>query len=398
MSALQQPLVNPSPPLYQANDFSYGKEISCTDFSTISIVRHKSTFEKYAWKVPQPHEIAQRHFHAEYKLMTELDHPYCMSVKGTLIAKKKQGMLMALKSSDLFTLIETKRLAERELKSIMHNLVSAVAYLHRNKILHRDIKPENIFLDTDGASLGDFGLAVRIDQPCKEPAGSLAYVAPEVLNKQPYSFPADIWSVGVVMYACLIGDVPYHPLVSKPIATVVSASQLISYQTMPPSLDLGDVKRGLYLDAFLNSPCKQLYTNHSHMPLTLSDKASTSMEALFLEHPSVVIEVLDHCTGRYHYQRATSSTFLVPGTSSWYKYHHSKTGRDYYYKPSNKTLSWVLPTELQTVIRPHPVGFKPMFPRNLASADAKHLLRSMLTYNPDKRITAEQILKSSWFK
>ena len=88
-------------------------------------------------------------------------------------------------------------------------------YLHSFGIVHRDLKLENIMMNnqTDSAipKIVDFGLSKIIGpkQTATEPFGTLGYVAPEVLKKQPYSFSCDVWGIGCILYALLSGALPF---------------------------------------------------------------------------------------------------------------------------------------------------------------------------------------------
>lgn len=86
-------------------------------------------------------------------------------------------------------------------------------------ILHRDIKPSNIIVQNNGGSskLIGFGLSATL-QPMKTTmsdgmiVGTLDYMAPEVVFREPYDFQADIWSLGTVFYECLAGLPPFASL------------------------------------------------------------------------------------------------------------------------------------------------------------------------------------------
>lgn len=85
-------------------------------------------------------------------------------------------------------------------------------------IIHRDLKLENIMMTDNSESampkIIDFGLA-RVLAPTEtseEPYGTLGYVAPEVLKKDPYRFTCDLWSLGCLTYGLLSGALPFdHP-------------------------------------------------------------------------------------------------------------------------------------------------------------------------------------------
>ena len=87
--------------------------------------------------------------------------------------------------------------------------------MHNYGIVHRDLKLENVMMsDTTEESipkLVDFGLAKMIgpNEKALEPFGTLGYVAPEVLKKQPYSTSCDLWSYGCIIYALLSGSLPF---------------------------------------------------------------------------------------------------------------------------------------------------------------------------------------------
>jgi serine/threonine protein kinase len=82
-------------------------------------------------------------------------------------------------------------------------------YLHGNGIIYRDLKPENILVDKSGyLKFIDFGLSKRIDSITYTVCGTPHYLAPEILMGKGYSYAADLYSFGVVLYEMLIGSPP----------------------------------------------------------------------------------------------------------------------------------------------------------------------------------------------
>jgi serine/threonine protein kinase len=119
---------------------------------------------------------------------------------------------------DLFEHLESHGpFAEPDARAIMHQLFSALQYLHARHIVHRDLKPENILLATPAEDadikIADFGLARMISgtQMMKTACGTPGYVAPEVLQNKGYDSGAvDIWSTGVILYILLCGFPPFY--------------------------------------------------------------------------------------------------------------------------------------------------------------------------------------------
>lgn len=91
-------------------------------------------------------------------------------------------------------------------------LLLALKHSHDHKIIHRDIKTSNIFLHQNKVKLGDFGLAknlVSTHQNLQGFMGTPLYIAPELFEENGYSFPADIWSLGVVFFELMNFEIPF---------------------------------------------------------------------------------------------------------------------------------------------------------------------------------------------
>lgn len=97
---------------------------------------------------------------------------------------------------------------------IFLELLVGLGDLHEHRILHRDLKPENCLLDEGGdVKIGDFGsgrmMMSKTSMAKSTTVGTLGYQSPEILNEIPYSYPSDVWSLGVMMYELIVGTVPF---------------------------------------------------------------------------------------------------------------------------------------------------------------------------------------------
>ncbi|CAN2391173.1 Protein kinase C delta [Pristimantis euphronides] len=89
-------------------------------------------------------------------------------------------------------------------------LVCGLQFLHSHDIAHRDLKLDNIMLDGDGhVRIIDLGLACEVSNICGR-AGTLPYMAPEIICGRPYSVAVDWWSLGVVVFRMATGDAPFY--------------------------------------------------------------------------------------------------------------------------------------------------------------------------------------------
>lgn len=116
---------------------------------------------------------------------------------------------------ELFEILEDDDcLPESEVRVIAAQLVSALRYLHEHRIVHRDMKPQNILIGSDGVvKLCDFGFARAMS--CNTLVltsikGTPLYMAPELVQEQPYNYTADLWSLGVILYELFVGTPPFY--------------------------------------------------------------------------------------------------------------------------------------------------------------------------------------------
>lgn len=122
------------------------------------------------------------------------------------------------------------------LSSFAYQISAGLNFLHRRRLVHRDIKPSNILLCTSGkVKLSDFGIAkiMELGSSLAESfVGTFEYMAPERLSGEPYSFVADIWSMGMALHSVAIGRYPFSS--KGDFWEILHAAQQSS-QTLPSS-------------------------------------------------------------------------------------------------------------------------------------------------------------------
>lgn len=124
-------------------------------------------------------------------------------------------------------------LPEDRVAELMKQLAEGLKYLHSYGIIHRDIKPDNIMMtDTSPSAklkIMDFGLSklMHYGEKVVDGFGTLSFVAPEVLQRKPYDFKVDVWSLGVTIFYLLSGDLPFDDIKDdeNTIARKVTSSQ-----------------------------------------------------------------------------------------------------------------------------------------------------------------------------
>jgi NIMA (never in mitosis gene a)-related kinase len=96
---------------------------------------------------------------------------------------------------------------------LAEQMLEGLSYLHANHVLHRDFKPQNCYITKEGViKIGDFGVSklLTASMPqAKTFIGTPFYMAPEVCLSEDYSYPADVWSIGVVLYELYLGKLPF---------------------------------------------------------------------------------------------------------------------------------------------------------------------------------------------
>ncbi|XP_032595136.1 ovarian-specific serine/threonine-protein kinase Lok isoform X1 [Drosophila grimshawi] len=172
----------------------------------------------------------------EAKIMKNLSHPCVVRMHD--IVDKPDSVYMVLefmRGGDLLNRIITKKLLNEDTSKLyFYQMCHAVKYLHDRGITHRDLKPDNVLLESNDEDtllkVSDFGLSkfVHKDSVMRTLCGTPLYVAPEVLitgGRASYTQKVDIWSLGVVLYTCLSGTLPFSDEYGSPAGEQIKKGQ-----------------------------------------------------------------------------------------------------------------------------------------------------------------------------
>lgn len=158
-------------------------------------------------------------FHREARLLARLHHPHIVSVFDFGQAGPFYYLLMELvEGANLRQSMRAGRFSASQALQVVPQICEALQFAHEQGVLHRDIKPENILLDRHGrVKIADFGIAKLVDDNAQEVTltasgavlGTPAYMAPEQIESPTQvDHRADIYSLGVVFYELLTGELP----------------------------------------------------------------------------------------------------------------------------------------------------------------------------------------------
>ncbi|KAI8139168.1 hypothetical protein BJV82DRAFT_673027 [Fennellomyces sp. T-0311] len=202
-----------SPKMTVVGCYSIGETIGEGTYGKVKLGVHQITGKRVAIK-----KISKQHaplMAREIHHHRQLRHPNIITLFEILSTESAIFIVSEYcPNGELFDLLtESGRFTEQRAQAFFRQLVDAIRYCHERNIVHRDLKLENILLDADqNAKICDFGFARHADdkQLLDTFCGSLAYSAPEVISQKRYTGPeTDIWSLGIILYTLLAGELPF---------------------------------------------------------------------------------------------------------------------------------------------------------------------------------------------
>ena len=158
-----------------------------------------------------PHS-GQTAFRNEIRIISRLDHPNIMRLKTAEIVGKRLLLVTELGERTLADVYDRPRPVRTSLH-VLHEVLHALAYAHREGVIHRDVKPENILMWRDGrVKITDFGVSKLVEHPLTHTTvtGTPSYRAPEQAYGRP-TFASDVFAVGLMFYEMVTRSLPRWP-------------------------------------------------------------------------------------------------------------------------------------------------------------------------------------------
>ncbi|XP_058652742.1 calcium/calmodulin-dependent protein kinase type II subunit gamma isoform X19 [Onychostoma macrolepis] len=203
------------------DEYQLYEELGKGAFSVVRRCVKKSTGQEYAAKIINTKKLSARDHQKldrEARICRLLKHPNIVRLHDSIAEEGFHYLVFDLVTGgELFEdIVAREYYSEADASHCINQILESVSHIHQHDIVHRDLKPENLLLASKmkGAAvkLADFGLAIEVQgdqQAWFGFAGTPGYLSPEVLRKDPYGKPVDIWACGVILYILLVGYPPF---------------------------------------------------------------------------------------------------------------------------------------------------------------------------------------------
>ncbi|XP_042093709.1 serine/threonine-protein kinase BRSK2 isoform X9 [Ovis aries] len=179
---------------------------------------HRVTCQKVAVKIVNREKLSESvlmKVEREIAILKLIEHPHVLKLHDVYENKKYLYLVLEhVSGGELFDyLVKKGRLTPKEARKFFRQIISALDFCHSHSICHRDLKPENLLLDEkNNIRIADFGMAsLQVgDSLLETSCGSPHYACPEVIRGEKYDGrKADVWSCGVILFALLVGALPF---------------------------------------------------------------------------------------------------------------------------------------------------------------------------------------------
>ncbi|XP_065119237.1 calcium/calmodulin-dependent protein kinase type II subunit beta isoform X28 [Paramisgurnus dabryanus] len=203
------------------DEYQLYEELGKGAFSVVRRCVKLCTGQEFAAKIINTKKLSARDhqkLEREARICRLLKHPNIVRLHDSISEEGFHYLLFDLVTGgELFEdIVAREYYSEADASHCIHQILESVCHIHHHDIVHRDLKPENLLLASKcknaAVKLADFGLAIEVQgdqQAWFGFAGTPGYLSPEVLRKEAYGKPVDIWACGVILYILLVGYPPF---------------------------------------------------------------------------------------------------------------------------------------------------------------------------------------------
>ncbi|XP_042176712.1 calcium/calmodulin-dependent protein kinase type II subunit gamma isoform X9 [Oncorhynchus tshawytscha] len=203
------------------DEFQLYEELGKGAFSVVRRCVKLCTGQEYAAKIINTKKLSARDhqkLEREARICRLLKHSNIVRLHDSISEEGFHYLLFDLVTGgELFEdIVAREYYSEADASHCITQILDSVHHIHQHDIVHRDLKPENLLLASKcknaAVKLADFGLAIEVQgdqQAWFGFAGTPGYLSPEVLRKEAYGKPVDIWACGVILYILLVGYPPF---------------------------------------------------------------------------------------------------------------------------------------------------------------------------------------------
>lgn len=307
-----------------SDEYELKEELGKGAFSIVRRCIQKSTGLEFAAKIINTKKLSQRDhqkLEREAKICRQLKHPNIVRLHDSIPEESFHYLIFDLVTGgELFEDIVAREFySEVDASHCIQQILDAVRHCHENNIVHRDLKPENLLLASKnkGANvkLADFGLAIEVqgEQTAWYGfAGTPGYLSPEVLKKEPYGKPVDIWACGVILYILLVG---YPPFWDEDQHRLYSQIKAGAYDYPSPEWDTVTAEAKNLINSMLTvNPAKRISASEAlkHPWICNREKFASVV------HRQETVDCLKKFNARRKLKGAILTTMLATRSQTWF--------------------------------------------------------------------------------
>uniref|UniRef100_A0A672M2Q9 calcium/calmodulin-dependent protein kinase n=1 Tax=Sinocyclocheilus grahami TaxID=75366 RepID=A0A672M2Q9_SINGR len=329
-------------------------------FSVVRRCVKLCTGQEYAAKIINTKKLSARDhqkLEREARICRLLKHPNIVRLHDSISEEGFHYLLFDLVTGgELFEdIVAREYYSEADASHCIHQILESVNHIHHHDIVHRDLKPENLLLASKcknaAVKLADFGLAIEVQgdqQAWFGFAGTPGYLSPEVLRKEAYGKPVDIWACGVILYILLVGYPPFWDEDQHKLYQQIKAG---AYDFPSPEWDTVTPEAKNLINQMLTiNPAKRIMAQEALKHPWVCQRSTVAS----MMHRQETVECLKKFNARRKLKGAILTTMLVSRNFSG-KFTSNSLHRRYLERQIEDMLNYLTAREPQTTVIHNPV-------------------------------------------